>query len=279
MIGVYCYTNNVNGKKYIGKSINIENRIENHKYRFDNKNDSGYNTLLHCAFREFGYDAFTVEILCECGVDDLTYNETKYMVTLNTFYPNGYNKNRSYFLLDKNTGKYVSSSQKTICPLCGKEKSHQSQLCKSCRDLNKTSLIGNIDESIYLELINRVLNSSYEKVAKEIGYTSGNAIKKRIKKSGFSCDKKEIAKYYEQVTGTKHQSVIEDEQRKNVKDKNREKIKPKTVLMYDADGNLLKKYPSTHAAIRDGFRSGHISECCRGKRKNVKGYIFKYAIA
>lgn len=37
-----------------------------------------------------------------------------------------------------------------------------------------------------------------------------------------------------------------------------------------------KIYESIVSAVKDGFNSGHISECCKGKRKTYKGYIWKY---
>lgn len=50
----------------------------------------------------------------------------------------------------------------------------------------------------------------------------------------------------------------------------------KPVLQYDLDGNLIKEWPSAAEAGRNGFNHNHISECCRGKLKSHKGYIWKY---
>ena len=51
--------------------------------------------------------------------------------------------------------------------------------------------------------------------------------------------------------------------------------KSKSVLQYDLDGNFIKEYPSTKEAERQtGIK--HISECCLGVYKQMKGYIWKY---
>lgn len=54
--------------------------------------------------------------------------------------------------------------------------------------------------------------------------------------------------------------------------------KSKTVYQYDLNNNFLNEYKSTgEAAQAIGVKSGsHIGECCRGKIKTYKGYIWKY---
>lgn len=52
----------------------------------------------------------------------------------------------------------------------------------------------------------------------------------------------------------------------------------KKVEQYDKDGNLIQVWPSIIEIERQlGYCNGHISECCRGKLKTYKGYIWKYA--
>lgn len=42
------------------------------------------------------------------------------------------------------------------------------------------------------------------------------------------------------------------------------------------NGELKFTYPSTQEASRNGFNSGHICDCCQGKRKSHKGYEWRY---
>ena len=66
---IYCYTNKINGKKYIGQTINPEQRYKAHKSSYQNPNDREYNSVLHNAFRKYGFDNFTYEILVK-DIDD-----------------------------------------------------------------------------------------------------------------------------------------------------------------------------------------------------------------
>ena len=51
----------------------------------------------------------------------------------------------------------------------------------------------------------------------------------------------------------------------------------KKVAQYDMNMDLIKIYPSANEAKRQtGFSQGHISEVCRGEKKQHKNYIWKY---
>lgn len=52
--------------------------------------------------------------------------------------------------------------------------------------------------------------------------------------------------------------------------------KSKQVYQYTLDGELVKIWPSTKECGRNGFRSGHISECCNGERKTHNGFKWSY---
>lgn len=42
------------------------------------------------------------------------------------------------------------------------------------------------------------------------------------------------------------------------------------------DGELIMSFLSTKEAHRNGFDSGHISACCRGKLKTYRGFVWRY---
>lgn len=91
---IYCFTNNVNGKKYIGQSISKGNaRYNNHKSGYKNPDDCEYESPLHRAFRKYGFENFTYEILAQDieNIDLLNQLEIQYIQQYNCQIPNGYN--------------------------------------------------------------------------------------------------------------------------------------------------------------------------------------------
>ena len=85
MTGIYKFTNNINGKSYIGQSVNIERRYKEHKNR---KNE---NSLFHEAIKEYGFDSFDFSIVETCSIEELNDKEIFYIKEYNTLTPNGYN--------------------------------------------------------------------------------------------------------------------------------------------------------------------------------------------
>ena len=91
---IYCFTNNVNGKKYIGQSISKGNaRYNNHKSSYKNPEDCEYESPLHRAFRKHGFENFTYEVLAQDveNIDLLNQLEIQYIQQYNCQIPNGYN--------------------------------------------------------------------------------------------------------------------------------------------------------------------------------------------
>ena len=77
LCGIYKIFNIVNGKVYIGQSINIKARWKDHVSSL-NRGDSRC-TLLQRAWNKYGQDNFSFEILELCSEDMLDDTETKYI--------------------------------------------------------------------------------------------------------------------------------------------------------------------------------------------------------
>jgi group I intron endonuclease len=94
---IYCLTSPSN-KKYIGQCVKLLssgkkwgylNRWKQHIR--DATNGKDYCRLLNNAIRKYNPENFIVEIIIECDIKDLDYNESFYIERLNTLSPNGYN--------------------------------------------------------------------------------------------------------------------------------------------------------------------------------------------
>lgn len=75
MIGIYKITNKINQHCYIGQSRCIEKRWKNHINTSQNVNDNKYNYPLYRAFRKYGIDNFSFEIIEICNSDELNDKE------------------------------------------------------------------------------------------------------------------------------------------------------------------------------------------------------------
>lgn len=89
-VGIYKFTNLVNGKKYIGQSKCIERRYKDHINRAYN-NDNNNNKQLYKAIRKYGLKNFNFSIIEECLIEELNDKEIYWIKHENSLTPNGYN--------------------------------------------------------------------------------------------------------------------------------------------------------------------------------------------
>lgn len=83
-IGIYKITNLTNQKIYIGQSVHIERRWQEHK----NKNN---NSVIGKAIQKYGVNNFLFEIIEECEIQDLSQREKYWINHYNSLVPYGYN--------------------------------------------------------------------------------------------------------------------------------------------------------------------------------------------
>lgn len=80
--GIYKITNLINGKVYIGQSNDIYKRWKEHK-RISKVSESG--SLLYRAFKKYGIENFSFEILEKCEPKDLDEREIFYIKKFNSY--------------------------------------------------------------------------------------------------------------------------------------------------------------------------------------------------
>lgn len=85
--GIYKITNKINNKIYIGKSTDIEKRWKYHISHYNYERE--YNKPLYKAFRKYGVENFSFEIIEECLLD--IDEKEKYWINFYNSYKNGYN--------------------------------------------------------------------------------------------------------------------------------------------------------------------------------------------
>lgn len=87
--GIYCITNNINGKQYVGQSIHIEKRFKEHCQKCRG-------LTIDKAIQKYGEDNFEFKILEVCSMDSDVLNEKEvwWIEKLGTYASNNYNLTR-----------------------------------------------------------------------------------------------------------------------------------------------------------------------------------------
>ena len=88
--GIYSITNKADGKRYIGRSVDISRRKRDHlKALREGKNSSRH---LQLAWNKWGEKSFIFEVVEECPPEDIVQREAHWIQTYETTHPDkGYN--------------------------------------------------------------------------------------------------------------------------------------------------------------------------------------------
>ena len=126
--GIYRITNKINGKKYIGQSVNIEKRWTNEIASAFNENSTSFSYPLSRAFRKYGIQNFSFEVVQECSLSELNDAEMNWIQKEDSFM-NGYNQTLggdSFSSIKSESVKRVfdylfnsNMTQREISELCG----------------------------------------------------------------------------------------------------------------------------------------------------------------
>ena len=106
---VYCLTNTVNGKQYIGQTTRtVKVRVIEHKRS---------SSPIGNAIKKYGEEKFSIETLVVCDDEELDANELQLISSLKTYKPYGYNLE-----LGGNTNKYISEETRQKMSIAAKKR-------------------------------------------------------------------------------------------------------------------------------------------------------------
>lgn len=112
-IGIYGIVNKINNKIYVGKSVHLERRFTEHKYRINNKIKKDSNRYLANAVAKYGWVNFELvilEVFNEIDAVKIAERELYWM----DFYKS-YNRNKGYNLRrDTSIGMVVHSETRKL---------------------------------------------------------------------------------------------------------------------------------------------------------------------
>lgn len=178
---IYEYVNNINGKKYIGQTNDINRRKKQHlQDSYSNYDDARYNQVIHQAIRKYGIQNFNFYILEELDSrDEANLLEQEWIKKEQSIAPNGYNVSKGGFANpNKGVSRILNLNEidEIINKLINKESINEIANCYSIsasyisdinngRKLKKDNLIyplqkNRTEESIYLFIIDQLKNTS-----------------------------------------------------------------------------------------------------------------------
>ena len=176
--GIYIIKNDINDKVYIGQSININKRIQEHFWKSTCIKDVSYNSALHNAIRKYGKEHFYWEVLEECEASLLDEYERKYIELYNSISPNGYN------IL---SGGQQYRAEPNKCIDCGKIIDKNATRCVECNGKFQRQTVWPGRE----ELKSLIRNNSFEELGRRFK-VDGNAIRRWCDKYGLPRRRKDI---------------------------------------------------------------------------------------
>lgn len=222
---IYKITNKINGKCYIGKTIqNFEQYKKYHIATSKNKKHKTYNKVLYKAFRKYGINNFEWEIITQCNaLDELNKNEIYYIEYFDSI-NNGYNLTSGGDGGAINLGKSIATKNKTYEEIYGEEKA------KELKEIRRKKLLGN-------KFGEKTKGKKLGSFEKRFGKEKAEIIKKKISKANkFSKPSKNKNKTYEEIYGEEKAKELKEARRKALR-----RIVKKGVSLKDRYGEEKSK--------------------------------------
>lgn len=254
---IYMYINKVNGKRYVGKTIDFNRRYKEHLE--DNK------SLLERAINKYGIENFDIIILCKDIEDKEELNELEkyYIQYYNTLANDGYGYNLA---IGGNGGDVTSQwSEKRreefrqkMSEITKGRPSHMKGKCGELHHQYGTHCTEQTKEKIRQANIGRK-------------HTEEELEKMRIASKGENNPM--YGKHHSDETKQK----ISETRIRNESSKESKNGSAKRIAQYDLDGNLIKIWDYVKQASEElNLDHSSICKCARGKIKTCGGYKWEY---
>lgn len=242
VVCIYCIQNKITGKKYIGKSINLQSRLAQHKYLLGKEGISGgTNPHLYASCKKYGIKNFDVSIIEQFKVNNpeiLAEREIFWILSLDTINPEkGYN-----MMLHYSPTKIITEDSKTLQsinklgeknPNFGKRWSEEKR--KKMSDLKKKMYLNG-----------------------EHGKPDVNIVKANFKRIREDL--------------MKHPEKLKDSIKKSSKARTKYHI-----YQYDRNMKLIKKWETVYELLEQNptYKRHNIYAVCSGEKKTMYNFIWK----
>lgn len=245
MIGIYKITSPSN-RVYIGQSRNIEKRFREYKYYKGN----GQNRLF-CSFTKYGVDTHKFEIVEECVFNDLNIRERYWQEHYEVLSEQGLN------CMYVNTGVLPATiSIETLNNMKKAQQNRKPMLEEQKKKISETSKKRTVSDETKRKIS---MSSKGKKKSTDHALNIGKA------KQGFKHSIESKIKMQKPRT-----NINSDEIRRRT---------AKPVLQLTLNEEFVREWYSLSEIQRVlGFPCSIISNCCKGKTKKSKGFIWRFKL-
>lgn len=295
--GIYKITNLVNGKVYIGQSQDIYSRWKEHKYA-RNKRDC---FALYGAFKKYGLDNFSFEIVECCPFEQLNEKEIYYISQYHSYVgdtkSNGYNMTKGGAICFTHVGNDDQGKCVYQYDLDGNFMSEYRNYVKAakavglkssasiCRAIKEHTHAGGFQWRDYkAEKIEPFVNRR-RNLLKVYQYTlDGNFIQEfnSIQEAAdtVNCTRGliELCGAEKCQTGAGYRWSYKFYEKLPKLEPWEQPTKWKPVYQYDTQGNFIAEYPCAKVASeKTGVTISAIRHCVKKDCKTAYGFVFKYS--
>ena len=258
--GIYQIINVINGKKYIGQSVNVEERMNEHLRELI-KGTHG-NRHLQSSFNKYGQEAFAFSILERCSVEKLSEREI-FWIAQTQSYIHGYNMTkggegtRGFSPSIETRAKYSANSKRRW--------NEPDERLKLMRKLKKAIEAERVP---VIQVETGIIFPSVTKAGESIGHQSSEI-------SGACMGKTHVCgdyhwRFFTQEIAETLDTPAYDEWRLNIINNGQKQA----VICIET--NIV--YPSiSDASKQTGVHYSSISKCCLFKAKSANNLHWRYA--
>lgn len=263
---IYMYINKINGKRYIGQTIDFNRRHKEHKNVSSNK------TPIDLAFNKYGEDNFEIIILAQDIQTKEQMNEYEIFFIeryRSLISQNGYN-------VSKGGGNYeVTDEFRKQCSERNKGENNyfHSHIYKG----EENYFYGKHHSEETKQILSKKWKDKYDN-----GYINPNLGKplteEHKQKMRNTIKEKYDNGYIHPRLGIQHTEETKQKMKKNHADfKGGKHPRAKAVLQYNLEGDLIKEWECINDIVNElHFSKQTIRECCNGGRESHKGFVFKW---
>lgn len=245
--GIYRIENLINHKSYIGQSVDIYKRWQDHIWALDNKYHN--NKHLMRAWHKYKEHNFQFTIIQQCNINELDQQEIFWIDYYDAYY-NGYNQTKGG---DGCLGKIWTEEE-------------ISRVSRSVYQIDLNGAIIKLWPSI--PYAGRVLDINHRQI-----WNCAN-------KHARYCTNKSGTKKYPTTTKTAggYIWVYEDELDNFDISCYKSNLVSYPVYQYDLNWNLIKQWSSAEAVKEIGYQPTTVRGVCQGKYMTTYGYLWTYNV-